>query len=125
MTGTGGGFGGSHGSVGQVSRASRRWGRGDTEGPAASVAQATGRVRVAVPSDDGELSDRYLPLARYVLNRSRLSHWGAVDHPLPPLHHPPLIWGWSAHATRSHRRGSRCPTCAEGSGVTWLLTRGL
>jgi hypothetical protein len=48
-------------------------GPADTDDPAVFVAQAEGRVCVAVPLDDSAPSDRYRPLARYVLNRSRLS----------------------------------------------------
>lgn len=48
-------------------------GPADADDPAVFVAQAEGRVRVAVPVDDGAPSDRYRPLACYVLNRSRLS----------------------------------------------------
>ena len=45
-----------------------------------------------------------------------------IATPLPHLHHPPLIWGGAHMRRRSHRRGSRCPSCAEGSGVSWLLS---
>lgn len=48
-------------------------GPADTDDPAVFVAQAEGRVCVAVPLDDSVPSDRYRPLARYVLNRSCLS----------------------------------------------------
>ncbi|MDG9706578.1 phosphatase, partial [Streptomyces sp. DH37] len=40
-------------------------GPADTDDPAGFVAQAEGRVCVAVPLDDSVPSDRYRPLARY------------------------------------------------------------
>ncbi|WP_374112529.1 phosphatase [Streptomyces sp. CC210A] len=48
-------------------------GPADTDDPAVFVAEAEGRVSVAVPLDDGVRSDAYLPLTRYVLNRACLS----------------------------------------------------
>ncbi|WP_344319962.1 phosphatase [Streptomyces macrosporus] len=49
-------------------------GPADTDDPAVFVGEAEGKVRVAVPMDDSALPDHYRPIARYVLNRSRLSH---------------------------------------------------
>ncbi|MGK5631372.1 phosphatase [Streptomyces sp. URMC 123] len=48
-------------------------GLGDTDDPALFVAEAEGRVSVAVPLDDAVRSDYYRPLTRYVLNRACLS----------------------------------------------------
>ncbi|MFG2431746.1 phosphatase [Streptomyces sp. NPDC048590] len=48
-------------------------GLGDTDDPALFVGEEEGRVSVAVPLDDGVPSDHYGPIARYVLNRARLS----------------------------------------------------
>ncbi|GAA2416687.1 phosphatase [Streptomyces glaucosporus] len=48
-------------------------GPADTDDPAVFVGEAEGKVRVAVPMDDSVLPEHYRPLARYVLNRSRLS----------------------------------------------------
>ncbi len=48
-------------------------GPADVNDPAPFVGEAEGVVSVAVPLDDGMPSDDYLPLARYVLNRARLS----------------------------------------------------
>lgn len=48
-------------------------GLADTDDPALFVGQAEGRVSVAVPLDDAVPSACYRPLARYVLNRARLS----------------------------------------------------
>jgi hypothetical protein len=46
--------------------------------------------------------------------------------PLPHSHHPPLHWGVSTQRRRVTGRGSRWPSSAEGSGVSWLqLARGL
>lgn len=49
-------------------------GPADTDDPALFVGQAEGRVSVAVPLDDAVPPAHYGPLARYVLNRARLSH---------------------------------------------------
>ena len=49
-------------------------GPADTDDPALFVGQAEGKVRVAVPLDDAGPPDHYRPIARYVLNRSCLSH---------------------------------------------------
>lgn len=46
---------------------------GDCDDPAVFVAEAEGRVSVAVPLDDTVRSDYYRPLTRYVLNRAWLS----------------------------------------------------
>ncbi|MFJ3720543.1 phosphatase [Streptomyces sp. NPDC090057] len=48
-------------------------GLADTDDPALFVGEAEGVVSVVVPVDDGMPSGHYLPLARYVLNRARLS----------------------------------------------------
>ncbi|GAA2963041.1 MULTISPECIES: phosphatase [Streptomyces] len=48
-------------------------GLADTDDPALFVGEAEGRVSVAVPLDDGVPAEHYRPLARYVLNRARLS----------------------------------------------------
>ncbi|MEU9481975.1 phosphatase [Streptomyces sp. NPDC048191] len=48
-------------------------GLADTDDPALFVGEAEGRVSVAVPVDDGVLSDHYRPLTRYVLKRACLS----------------------------------------------------
>ncbi|WNI17126.1 phosphatase [Actinacidiphila sp. ITFR-21] len=48
-------------------------GLGDPGDPAVFVAEAEGRVSVAVPLDDTVRSDYYRPLTRYVLNRAWLS----------------------------------------------------
>ncbi|MFB7469000.1 phosphatase [Streptomyces sp. NPDC056224] len=48
-------------------------GLADTDDPALFVGEAEGRVAVAVPLDDAVRADHYRPLARYVLNRARLS----------------------------------------------------
>lgn len=48
-------------------------GLADSDDPAVFVAEAEGRVSVAVPLDDTVRSDYYLPLTRYVLNRAWLS----------------------------------------------------
>ncbi|MFG2267786.1 phosphatase [Streptomyces sp. NPDC048720] len=48
-------------------------GLADTDDPAPFVGEAEGVVSVVVPVDDGMPSGHYLPLARYVLNRARLS----------------------------------------------------
>lgn len=50
----------------------------------------------------------------------------AMGAPLPHSHHPPLHWGVSTQRRRVTGRGSRWPSSAEGSGVSWLqLARGL
>ncbi|MEU3465945.1 phosphatase [Streptomyces sp. NPDC006733] len=48
-------------------------GLADADDPAVFVAEAEGRVSVAVPLDDAVRSDYYRPLTRYVLNRACLS----------------------------------------------------
>lgn len=48
-------------------------GLADSDDPAVFVAEAEGRVSVAVPLDDTVRSDYYRPLTRYVLNRAWLS----------------------------------------------------
>ncbi|WP_031085113.1 phosphatase [Streptomyces sp. NRRL WC-3549] len=48
-------------------------GLADTDDPALFVGEAEGRVSVVVPLDDGVPSEHYRPLARYVLDRARLS----------------------------------------------------
>jgi hypothetical protein len=48
-------------------------GLADADDPAVFVAEAEGRVSVAVPLDDAVRSDHYRPLTRYVLNRACLS----------------------------------------------------
>lgn len=48
-------------------------GLADTDDPALFVGQAEGRVSVVVPLDDAVRAEDYRPLARYVLNRARLS----------------------------------------------------
>jgi hypothetical protein len=48
-------------------------GLADADDPAVFVAEAEGRVSVAVPLDDTVRSDYYRPLTRYVLNRAWLS----------------------------------------------------
>lgn len=48
-------------------------GLGDSDDPAVFVAEAEGRISVAVPLDDTVRSDYYRPLTRYVLNRAWLS----------------------------------------------------
>jgi hypothetical protein len=44
-----------------------------SDDPAVFVAEAEGRVSVAVPLDDTVRSDYYLPLTRYVLHRAWLA----------------------------------------------------
>ncbi|WP_078503789.1 phosphatase [Streptomyces sulphureus] len=90
-----------------------------------SVGRWAGAGRVPVPVDDAVRFGYYRALTRYVLNRACLSQKRAERYSSSPLASPAPNLGRSAHATRSHRRGSRCPTCAEGSGVTWLLVRDL
>ncbi|WP_405585792.1 phosphatase [Streptomyces sp. NBC_01190] len=48
-------------------------GLADADDPAVFVAEAEGRVSVAVPLDDAVRSDYYRPLSRYVLNRAWLA----------------------------------------------------
>jgi hypothetical protein len=48
-------------------------GLADTDDPAVFVAEAEGRVSVAVPLDDTVRSDYYRPLSRYVLHRAWLA----------------------------------------------------
>jgi hypothetical protein len=48
-------------------------GLGDTDDPAVFVAEAEGRVSVAVPLDDAVRADHYHPLTRYVLRRAWLA----------------------------------------------------
>jgi Phosphatase len=48
-------------------------GLADSDDPAVFVAEAEGRVSVAVPLDDAVRSDYYRPLTRYVLHRAWLS----------------------------------------------------
>ncbi|GGZ26157.1 phosphatase [Streptomyces nitrosporeus] len=48
-------------------------GLADTDDPALFVGEAEGVVSVAVPLDDAVPSEHYRPLARYVLDRARLS----------------------------------------------------
>jgi hypothetical protein len=48
-------------------------GLADSDDPAVFVAEAEGRISVAVPLDDAVRSDYYRPLTRYVLNRAWLS----------------------------------------------------
>ncbi len=48
-------------------------GLADTDDPALFVGQAEGRVSVVVPLDDAVRAADYRPLARYVINRARLS----------------------------------------------------
>ncbi|MFI5619716.1 phosphatase [Streptomyces sp. NPDC051567] len=48
-------------------------GPADTDDPAVFVAEAEGKVSVAVPLDDGVHADAYRPLAGYVLGRAGLS----------------------------------------------------
>jgi hypothetical protein len=48
-------------------------GLADSDDPAVFVAEAEGRISVAVPLDDTVRSDYYRPLTRYVLNRAWLS----------------------------------------------------
>lgn len=48
-------------------------GPADVNDPALFVAEAEGRLSVAVPVDDAVAAEHYLPLTRYVLNRARLS----------------------------------------------------
>ncbi|MER7490698.1 phosphatase [Streptomyces sp. NPDC126497] len=48
-------------------------GPADVNDPAPFVGEAEGSVSLVVPLDDGVRSDDYLPLARYVLDRARLS----------------------------------------------------
>ena len=45
----------------------------DTDDPAVFVAEAEGRVSVAVPLHDGAASDAYRPVTRYVLSRAWLA----------------------------------------------------
>jgi len=47
-------------------------GLGDSDDPAVFVAEAEGRVAVAVPLDDSARADDYRPLSRYVLRRAWL-----------------------------------------------------
>jgi hypothetical protein len=49
-------------------------GPGDSDDPAVFVAEAEGRVAVAVPVGDAVRSDQYRPLTRYVLRRAWLAH---------------------------------------------------
>jgi hypothetical protein len=48
-------------------------GLGDCDDPAVFVAEAEGRVSVAVPVDDTVRSDHYRPMTRYVLHRAWLA----------------------------------------------------
>ncbi|MEE4546316.1 phosphatase [Streptomyces sp. V4-01] len=48
-------------------------GLGDCDDPAVFVAEAEGRVAVAVPVDDTVRSDHYRPMTRYVLHRAWLA----------------------------------------------------
>ncbi|SEO15911.1 Phosphatase [Actinacidiphila rubida] len=48
-------------------------GLGDSDDPAVFVAEAEGRVAVAVPVDDSVRADEYRPLTRYVLSRAWLT----------------------------------------------------
>ncbi|WP_299537968.1 phosphatase [uncultured Streptomyces sp.] len=48
-------------------------GPADTNDPALFVGEAEGRISVAVPLDDAVRGEFYRPVARYVLNRARLS----------------------------------------------------
>jgi hypothetical protein len=48
-------------------------GPGASDDPAVFVAEAEGRVSVAIPLDDSVRSDYYLPLTRYVLHRAWLA----------------------------------------------------
>lgn len=48
-------------------------GLGDSDDPAVFVAEAEGRVAVAVPVDDSVRADEYRPLTRYVLSRAWLA----------------------------------------------------
>ena len=48
-------------------------GVGDTDDPAVFVAEAEGKVAVAVPLDDTVQADEYRPLSRYVLTRAWLA----------------------------------------------------
>lgn len=65
---------GDHGWVcGAAQLGIEAMGPADTDDPAPFVAQAEGRICLAVPLDDGVSAGHYGPLARYVLNRARLS----------------------------------------------------
>lgn len=101
-------------------------GLADTDDPALFV----GRPKGSCPSSFhlmtlcGLITTGRLP-ATYSIERVCHSR-PPMGAPLPHSHHPPLHWGVSTQRRRVTGRGSRWPSSAEGSGVSWLqLARGL
>ncbi|MCW5253088.1 phosphatase [Streptomyces sp. SHP 1-2] len=100
-------------------------GPADTDDPALFVGEEEGAVAVAVPLEDGARPECYRPLARYVLARAGLPGGDGHGCTSSPFASPAPTLGSEHAATKSDRRGSRCPSSAEGSGVSWLLAKGL
>lgn len=119
-------IGTTDGSAEQVSWGSRPWGWPIRTIPRSS----SGRRRGGCPSSFRLMTlcglittDRLL--AMYSIERVCHSR-RPMASPLPHSHHPPLHWGVSTQRRRVTGRGSRWPSSAEGSGVSWLQrARGL